>query len=69
VDFDWKLHLTLSSDTVSQQREPLVILSLFLAHDNETRSTLVLELSKEDLDTFIAQLESVNAELINLKYT
>lgn len=69
VDFDWKVHVTLASDTVSQCREPLLLLSLRLGkNDNENFKELILELTRDDLDSFISQLETLNEELVKLKF-
>jgi len=69
VDFDWKVHVTLASDTVSQCREPLLLLSLRLGkNDDENFKELILELTRDDLDKLIGQLETVNDEVIKLKF-
>lgn len=69
VDFDWKVHVTLASDTVSQCREPLLLLSLRLGkNDNENYKELILEMTRDDLDNFIAQLDTVNDEMVKLKF-
>jgi hypothetical protein len=69
VDFDWKVHVTLASDTVSQCREPLLLLSLRLGkNDNENFKEVIVELTRDDLDKLIAQLETVNEEVVKLKF-
>jgi hypothetical protein len=69
VDFDWKVNVTLASDMVSQCREPLLLLSLTLGKgDDSNFKEVILELTRDELDQFISQLETVNEEVIKLKF-
>uniref|UniRef100_A0A6B2LKP2 COMM domain-containing protein n=1 Tax=Arcella intermedia TaxID=1963864 RepID=A0A6B2LKP2_9EUKA len=68
VDFDWKLHVSLSSNSISQFREPLLLLNLYITDENLTQKELLVELTKDDLDMLIQHLETVNNEVIKLKF-
>ena len=69
VDFDWNVHLALAGDAIAQCKEPLLLLSLDIEQsESGARKRLVLELTKTDLAKLIEQLESVNDEVMKLKF-
>jgi len=68
-DFDWKLELVISSEKLSQLREPVLLLHLSV-HDNNgkgEKEDIILELPKGDLNSLIKTLESVNQSVQELK--
>eukprot|EP01121_Diplochlamys_sp_Union-15-3_P007976 TRINITY_DN2077_c0_g1_i1.p1 TRINITY_DN2077_c0_g1~~TRINITY_DN2077_c0_g1_i1.p1 ORF type:complete len:207 (+),score=37.97 TRINITY_DN2077_c0_g1_i1:68-688(+) len=65
LDFDWKLHMSLASDRIAFQREPLLIVSLSVVDEGSTTpKTIVFELNKNELDSFISELDAINEEAI-----
>jgi len=67
-DFDWSLRMTLSSDKLSTLREPLLLLSLSLHENGQTRD-VHLELSKSELDVFLKSCEEIHREVVKLTVT
>jgi len=68
VDFDWKVHLSMASSSLSIYREPLLLLTLFILNDDKTQKQIIMELTKDDLDTIIRNLEELNSESTKLKF-
>eukprot|EP01130_Rhizamoeba_saxonica_P014702 TRINITY_DN6441_c0_g1_i1.p1 TRINITY_DN6441_c0_g1~~TRINITY_DN6441_c0_g1_i1.p1 ORF type:complete len:205 (-),score=47.64 TRINITY_DN6441_c0_g1_i1:36-629(-) len=63
IDFDWKLHLSVASDTVSDYRQPLLLLNM-TTHVNGTAKEILLELTKADTDLLIQELENIKGTLV-----
>eukprot|EP01126_Amoeba_proteus_P013293 TRINITY_DN1561_c0_g2_i2.p1 TRINITY_DN1561_c0_g2~~TRINITY_DN1561_c0_g2_i2.p1 ORF type:complete len:202 (+),score=39.83 TRINITY_DN1561_c0_g2_i2:177-782(+) len=68
MDFDWKIHVTFASDSVTQCREPLLLVTLKLANFDGDQKNLVVELTRDELDKLIETLEHVNEEVVKLKF-
>jgi len=64
-DFDWSLRMTLASDKLSTLREPLLLLTLALHENGQTRDVHV-EFSKSELDLFLKSCEEVHREVVKL---
>lgn len=58
-DFDWKLKMTLSSDKLSNIKQPLATLDLHL-QKNKKREVHSTEMSRQELDKLITSLEGAN---------
>jgi len=83
ADVDWKVHHVLASDKVAKISRPLVRLQLHLqdappaptsSSSSDTtavtvaaRNEVAIELSREELDTLIEQLEAAKGALDQLK--
>lgn len=65
VDFDWSLRLILSSGSISQVRQPVVLLKLYLKQADQTKpqQEMVVELTKSDLERVLTDFSRVQ-ELI-----
>jgi len=66
LDFDWKLHLVSSSDKISTVQEPVLLVNLSLENNGKKEEVLV-ELSKEDLDSLLESFSNVNEAIQQLK--
>jgi len=66
LDFDWKLHLISSSDKISTVQEPVLLLNLTVENSGKKEDVLV-ELSKEDLDSLLSSFSNVNEAIQQLK--
>ncbi|XP_067137927.1 COMM domain-containing protein 8-like [Centruroides vittatus] len=64
-DFDWKLKLILSSDSLYNIREPCLELDLTLVSDDEKKQ-LCVEMSKEELKNFIDTLEAAHKVVVQM---
>eukprot|EP01104_Vermistella_antarctica_P004283 TRINITY_DN14767_c0_g1_i1.p3 TRINITY_DN14767_c0_g1~~TRINITY_DN14767_c0_g1_i1.p3 ORF type:complete len:214 (-),score=54.55 TRINITY_DN14767_c0_g1_i1:1106-1747(-) len=76
ADFDWKVHLSMSSDKISSLQEPVLLLNLSLSENDASgdkseggvkKRDVLLELSKDELDSLIESLESANEVVGKLK--
>jgi Ni,Fe-hydrogenase I large subunit len=67
TDFDWKLHLSLSSDSISSYRQPLLLVNFTITSADTKKKEILLELTKNDLNALIATLEEANEEVKLLK--
>ncbi|XP_077477786.1 COMM domain-containing protein 8 [Stigmatopora argus] len=65
-DFDWQLKMALSSDNISSLQTPLLNLNLDV-RENEALKPIIMEMNKEELNTFINSLEAANKVLLQLK--
>lgn len=65
--FHSQLHRVLSSDKVANIDESLVRLQLHLEHPSSNRREISLELSREELERVIAELEKAKKALDQLK--
>ena len=66
-DFDWKLHLSLSSDRLSTLSKPVLFLNLQLENENSEKNDFLLELNRKDIDVFISTLEKLNSGMWKLQ--
>mmetsp|Transcript_109 Transcript_109/g.450 ORF Transcript_109/g.450 Transcript_109/m.450 type:complete len:86 (+) Transcript_109:38-295(+) len=67
-DIDWKVHRVLSSDKIANIDESLVRLELHLDQpSSESRRQVSLELSREELERVISELDNAKKALDQLK--
>eukprot|EP01101_Sappina_pedata_P000173 TRINITY_DN10178_c0_g1_i1.p1 TRINITY_DN10178_c0_g1~~TRINITY_DN10178_c0_g1_i1.p1 ORF type:complete len:210 (+),score=68.49 TRINITY_DN10178_c0_g1_i1:13-642(+) len=65
-DFDWKLQVTMSSDKISNLRQPVLLLSLFVRDGGSSITSedkpkeILLELPMSDLDTLLSGMGDIN---------
>lgn len=65
--FDWKVHLTVSSDRAATLREPVALLQLRVARSAPQHSDdVVIELTADDLTRLVATLGDVNSAMQKL---
>ena len=65
--FDWKVHLSISSDRAAALNEPLALLQLRVARDSPLVSDdVIIELTRDDLATLIDSLTAANGALAEL---
>ncbi|XP_067943900.1 COMM domain-containing protein 8-like isoform X2 [Watersipora subatra] len=62
-DFDWQLQLVLGSDKISSIEDPVVDVLLDL-QQGETSRQVSIELTSNQLDTFVETLENINKEVM-----
>jgi hypothetical protein len=67
TDIDWKLLRVLSSDKVSNVDDSLVRLQLHIEEPSSTKRKVSLELSREELERVINELENAKQALDTLK--
>ncbi|XP_064393067.1 COMM domain-containing protein 8-like [Halichondria panicea] len=65
-DFDWRLKLVMSSDQLGSIQEPVVMVDFDISKDGQHTAESV-ELSKEELDGFVASLEAANKVVSQLR--
>jgi len=67
ASFDWKVHLTVSSDHAATLREPIAMLQLRLARAApHTDEDVVIELTRDDLTRLIGALSDVGGAMQKL---
>eukprot|EP00041_Stephanoeca_diplocostata_P006647 m.90561 g.90561 ORF g.90561 m.90561 type:complete len:181 (-) comp16467_c0_seq1:181-723(-) len=59
-DFDWNIAVAVASDKMATLNEPLMQLSLNVAHSSGNDDDIHMELSLSELQTLISKLESAN---------
>ena len=65
--FDWKVHLTVSSDRAATLREPVALLQLRVARSAPQNSDdVMIELTADDLTRLVATLGDVNSAMQKL---
>ncbi len=67
TDFDWKLCQSLSSSHVHSQSSPLLSLKLMLQQPDGSSTSVVLELSREELDKLIKSMVDIDAKTLELQ--
>jgi hypothetical protein len=58
--------LVLGSDKIASLRSPLLLLTALLKKPDGTKEELVIEMTKEELDSFIASCAAINTTLQSL---
>ncbi|KAH3745694.1 COMM domain containing 8 [Pelomyxa schiedti] len=70
-DFDWRLHVCISSDKSSVLNKPLALVDLCLKHPDGTtqapREHMKLELTRDQLAALVAQFDTIQAAVQELK--
>ena len=68
VDFDWSLRLILSSGSISQVRQPVLLLKLYLKQADQTKpqQEFLVELTKPDLERVLTDFSRVQELLQSL---
>eukprot|EP00941_MAST-03F_sp_MAST-3F-sp1_P006158 g6158.t1 len=59
ADFDWSLRLVMSSNELSQMREPILILTLHISDSEGRRKEVVMELTKEKLGDLLSNCDKI----------
>jgi hypothetical protein len=58
-DFDWSVRLALASENLSNSKEPLMILTLYLEEVDGTKSEHVLEFTKDQFNAFLGEMGKI----------
>eukprot|EP01112_Ceratiomyxa_fruticulosa_P023503 TRINITY_DN9002_c0_g1_i1.p1 TRINITY_DN9002_c0_g1~~TRINITY_DN9002_c0_g1_i1.p1 ORF type:complete len:196 (-),score=46.00 TRINITY_DN9002_c0_g1_i1:96-683(-) len=69
VDFDWKIHLVLSSDKIANVQQSKLLLNLYVTEplDPTKREEVLVELTKEELDQLLVTFGKINQTIQDLK--
>eukprot|EP00026_Physarum_polycephalum_P008162 Phypoly_transcript_08240.p1 GENE.Phypoly_transcript_08240~~Phypoly_transcript_08240.p1 ORF type:complete len:198 (-),score=33.29 Phypoly_transcript_08240:75-668(-) len=67
ADFDWKVNLISSSDRISTVQETVLLLNLTTQEGSGKKEEVLVELTKEQLDSLLETLSNVNEAVQNLK--
>mmetsp|Transcript_39072 Transcript_39072/g.100101 ORF Transcript_39072/g.100101 Transcript_39072/m.100101 type:complete len:187 (-) Transcript_39072:265-825(-) len=71
IDFDWKVLLSLSSDTMSNNKHPLVQMKLSIKEDglaNAPPKDVLLEMDRKELEALHAALAQANQTIHDLSH-
>ena len=58
LDFDWKLHVMLSSDKMSEIRQPVLALKLQTQAGGQQAEDIEVEMTKEELDRVLKSMDT-----------
>ncbi len=66
LDIDWEAHVVVASDVAVASEIPRLSLALRVGNADGTTKDISVELSKDELDKLIAQLEKADAAITDL---
>ena len=66
LDIDWEAHVVVASDVAVASEVPRLSLALRIGNADGSKKDLIMELSKDELDKLISQLERADAAVSDL---
>lgn len=59
TNFDWNVNIVLCTSKMTQMRQPILLLELFVREESGDEDKIVFEFDKQSLQTFLVQLTGI----------